>query len=67
MRLGLGPHFGIGIGDSEQGNAFAALAQCFVFGGVVMPEDPSADNSSFQRSSFRHAAAEKQDVEFPND
>ena len=31
-----------------------------IFGGVVMPEDAGADNSGFQRSIFRHAAAKKQ-------
>ena len=66
MGLGLGAHLGIGVGDGKQGNVFAALAQRLVFGGVVMPEDPCAHDSSFQRSTFRHAAAEKQDVEFPN-
>ena len=66
MGLGLGAHFGIGIGDGEQFDAFAGLAQAFVFGGMMMAENAGADHGSFQRSIFRHAAAEKQGVEVPN-
>jgi predicted lipid-binding transport protein (Tim44 family) len=66
MGLGLGAHLGIGVGNAKQADVFAALAQRLVFGGVVMSEDPCAHDSSFQRSTFRHAASEKQEMEFPN-
>jgi hypothetical protein len=31
----------------------------------MMPEDASADHGSFQRSTLRHAAAQKQGFDFP--
>jgi hypothetical protein len=70
MRLCLGQHFGIGIGDGKKlnapaGLAFTALAQGFVFGGVVMAENARTDYGSFQRSTFRHAAAQKQGLGSP--
>ena len=61
MRLGLGAHIGTGIGNGEQFDAFAGLAQRLVFGGVMMAEHAGANDGSFQRSIFRHAAAKKQD------
>ena len=55
----------IGIGDGEQFDVFAALAQGVVFGGVMMAEDAGADDGGFQRSIFRHAAAKKQGWKSP--
>ena len=59
-----------GLSTAEIARAFLvsepALAQRLVFGGVVMSEDPCAHDGSFQRSTFRHAASEKQEMEFPN-
>ena len=67
MGLGLGAHFGIGIGDGEQFDVFAGLAQGLVFGSVVMPEHASANDGSLQRSIFRHAATQKQGLEVPDE
>jgi hypothetical protein len=70
MRLGLGAHVGIGIGNGEQLDVFAApfssnLAQGLVFGGVMMAEHTGANDGSLQRSIFGHAAAKKQGLGFP--
>ena len=46
MRLGLGAHVGIGIGDGEQFDIPAGLAKRLVFGGMVMTEDAGADDGS---------------------
>ena len=65
MGLCLGQHFNIGIGDGQQLNAPAGLAQGFVFGGMMVAENARTDYGSFQRSTFRHAAAQKQGVSSP--
>jgi hypothetical protein len=67
MGLGLGAHLGIGVGDGEKLDAFAILAQAFVLGGMVVPKHAGANDGSFQRSTFRHAAAEKQGLEVPGE
>ena len=58
---------GAGIGNGEKFDVFAALAQGLVFGGVMAAEDAGANDGGFQRSIFRHAAAQKQDMKLPND
>src|SRR4029078_8730340 len=61
-----GAHVGIGTGNGKTLALPRGKAQRLVFGGVMMTEDASADHGSFQRSIFRHTAADEQNLEFPD-
>ena len=50
---------------AKQLDAFSGLGQAFVLGGMMMAKHAGADHGSFQRSIFRHAAAQKQGFGIP--